>query len=1061
MVISIKRRQVLGLGTAAGLAGTVQALELGKAVTGMRGRASLPGAADTIDIDDGGWTLWLDRAASWRDDAIHLPDQVPALARLPVNAPSGGWDALYRHHEHPATAGDAVAVTLPATVEQHFWGRHGSRPYTADEYRYAEDDPVPQNGSLSGVSWWYKTIDIPATAAGRQLWLHIRGARLRAEVFLNEQLVGYSIMAELPIDCDLSAAMQPGQPNRLAIRITNPGGRFDWKDSTTMTWGKVKLFSSHGFGGLDRGLRLTVHPPAGRLRDAWVLNTPEARVITAHAELVTRLPVAPGAFHVSVLDLAGKVVRSEVTLEHLAPVAGATDVMAARWRVRLPGAPLWDLDAPRLLHLCVQWRAGEDSALDTRTVRFGLRWFAAEGIGKRALFRLNGRRVKLYSAISWGYWGYNGLFPTSELARREVLAARALGLNTLSFHRNVGKPEVLELQDEIGLLRTMEPGGGRMALGRTLKAGEVLSPADAFSRSFMVAKCQAMVRAMRSHPSLVHYTLQNEVSADLNNPDVEAVLRAMQALDPSRTIILNDGFVARGAAQAMLLPYNDHLYRSDVEPAGGWWSNHQGAGDQWYDKFYIDKEHFVHRQDMAEAIVEFGEMQGCAVGDNHVRMIDDIMRHGGASYDLQDHRDIVAGATLFLDQWGFRKAFPTTESYFLAIGVKQYEAWQNYLENIRICDQVDMAAISGWESTAIENHSGIVDNLRHFHAAPDLIARSLLPVRPVAKQRRYAYAVGEAAEVDLWLLNDTGKPASGRMTLTVTDPAGRASKVATHPMPALVADQFSYLVAEQVRLPAFVTPGRHTVALSLAGRHTPVFSRELWVVPAAAAPAKRPLRIAVAGIARSLRTRLQALPGMTIEDFQTGIAYDAVVASGLDSDEIVRRQVGDETGLEATPRKGEKPRLVPGKLAGAVLDAVKAGLPLLALVPDDGLADGVARQLAGLQLFRYDGAVGNLRAPWMGNWHVLRAHALFDGIPADMAAGVWHQVEGQPSNGLLISGDGIEVIAAYSRDHDRQLGASSFTVCKDGMNVVVHRMPDMAAPLQTRFLLNAIGWLAA
>jgi beta-galactosidase len=69
--------------------------------------------------------------------------------------------------------------------------------------------------------------------------------------------------------------MRPGQANRLAIRITNPGGRFDWRDSTTMTWGKAKLFASHGFGGLDRGLTLSVHPLAARIDDAWVLNTPE------------------------------------------------------------------------------------------------------------------------------------------------------------------------------------------------------------------------------------------------------------------------------------------------------------------------------------------------------------------------------------------------------------------------------------------------------------------------------------------------------------------------------------------------------------------------------------------------------------------------------------------------------------------------------------------------------------------------------------------------------------------------------------------------------------------
>jgi hypothetical protein len=82
-------------------------------------------------------------------------------------------------------------------------------------------------------------------------------------------------------------------------------------------------------------------------------------------------------------------------------------------------------------------------------------------------------------------------------------------------------------------------------------------------------------------------------------------------------------------------------------------------------------------------------------------------------------------------------------------------------------------------------------------------------------------------------------------------------------------------------------------------------------------------------------------------------------------------------------------------------------------------------------------------------------------LPADVAANNWHQVPAGGSNGLLIDGDGIEIVAAYSRDHDRQIGASSFTVRKNGMKLLFHRMPDMAPTLQTRWIINALHWLSA
>ncbi|ADW67225.1 hypothetical protein [Granulicella tundricola] len=72
----------------------------------------------------------------------------------------------------------------------------------------------------------------------------------------------------------------------------------------------------------------------------------------------------------------------------------------------------------------------------------------------------------------------------------------------------------------------------------------------------------------------------------------------MHEEDPSRSVVLNDGFSPPpgSAAQAWFEPCNDTMHRSDEEAWGGWWNNHQGAGDQWYDDFYKDSEHFTYRQ---------------------------------------------------------------------------------------------------------------------------------------------------------------------------------------------------------------------------------------------------------------------------------------------------------------------------------------------------------------------------------------------------------------------------------------------------------------------------------
>ena len=87
-----------------------------------------------------------------------------------------------------------------------------------------------------------------------------------------------------------------------------------------------------------------------------------------------------------------------------------------------------------------------------------------------------------------------------------------------------------------------------------------------------------------------------------------------------------------------------------------------------------------------------------------------------------------------------------------------------------------------------------------------------------------------------------------------------------------------------------------------------------------------------------------------------------------------------------TPEPGEEAQIIAlGHLQTGILDAVRAGTPLLAIPQTDTLSDGVAKELAAAGAFTYNGAVGDFRAPWMGNWYFVREHALFDRPPTKSA----------------------------------------------------------------------------
>ena len=1048
---------------------------------------ALPYPENGTLIPDDGWHLWIDEKAPWASDDIFLPEDIHQDANgivhgkgtpLPVNPPTGGWSML--------TPAAGKEVLLPTTVEQHFWGKFGSRPYTPEEYRYAApaqnpappaDDNIPQNGAYFGVSWWYRTIDIPASLQGKRIFLHIRGAHLRAEVYLNEKLVSYSIMEELPFEAELTHAANPGGENILAIRITNPFGRFDWVDGLNAKWGKVSLYRSHGFGGLDRGMTISAHTGTVRIRDLWVLNdTSPGKIYARTSTEVSGNSQPIGYLHHEVVDPeTGKILLEMKTekgplrqrvLEHDAGIAAGKTAV-------------WDLESPRLYHLRTTW-VGEDGSTDTRTIPFGFRSFAPEGLGTNALFRLNGRRIRIYTSISWGFWGLNGMFPTPELAEKEVTQAKTLGLNCLNFHRNLAKEDVLRAHDRLGLLRYLEPGAGKMAIGKLPSHTEAsahsvvmekpTSEADRFAQRYMFVKCVEMVKAYRSHPSVIEYCLQNEIGANLKNPDTIAILEAMRAEDPSRCIVLNDGFVARGAAQAWFEPWNDKLHRSDEEPWGAWWNNHQGAGDQWYDEFYKSPTEYTYKAPYKNVLTEYGEMEGCARPDNHSLMVhqitDTYKKYGGTSYDLTDHEEIIASYEKFLDKWGFRKSFPSAESVFLAAGKTCYESWGNYMENARISDELDFAAISGWESTAIENHSGIVDNLRNFKADPRLISGSLLPVRPIAKQHAMCVAHGKTAIFDLYLANDTPQPATGTLTFTMITPSGKRKDLTTLPVPEHIIDQFSYLLKEGFETPTLDEEGLYRFKFSLSSAPLSTQTKEIWVTSPAWNQEKT-LKIGVSGISPELHKQLEQFG--SVSDFKPGETYSVIISSGLTAHTSSDQNVGETTGESLpvikpghTPEPGEvaMPTQL-GHLQHGILEAVQAGTPLLAIPQADTLSDGVAKELAAAGAFTYNGAVGDFRAPWMGNWYFVRDHALFNGMPVNQAMGGFYQAKGRQSNGLLVDGNDVEVIVGYSRDHDRKVGAGTFTTKLGKGKLIFHRVPELHPVLQQRFLANALRWLTA
>jgi beta-galactosidase len=782
------------------------------------------GTRSSCELSGSGWQMWRDEAAEWQDDKLHLPPVDVGV--LPARPPTCGWAAL---------AGLGRAVETPGTVEGYDWDARG-------DYR--------------GVSWWWRAFDVPADAAGRRIVLQFEAVRLRAEVFVNERLVGYDLIGNTPFEVDISESVRPGQTNTLAVRVTDPGGNFTWEDFIADRWGSYTLPASHGFGGITGPVQLLVTDRV-HVAGLFVKNTPAITTVDLAITLAngTTTPV-PVALTVEIVGPDGAVRWAQQAAREIAPGTTTIELPAS-----VPDAQLWDIDQPHL-YVC---RVRLDSG-DVHAARFGFRWFAPEGIGAQACFRLNGRRIVLRTAISWSFWPGSGL-PTRALAEKQLRAARQLGLNMLSFHRCIGVPLILDLADELGLLYYEEPGGYRCRDG------------DAFAFAWAREKLLRMVRRDRNHPALVIYDMINE-HTDPPTLRHEQDMVDAATLDPTRAITFTSGWNKEGPDPTKLhmRPYDPRVY---IE---GWYDHHHAAGPGVYcDEFYRGPADYRLHTANTREIVFYGE-EGAIATPPQLEQIVAELGNSPNGWDGADYRAWHAAyAAEFAAKPAWGRAFPTLTDLLRSCGNIALYYQGRMIENIRLGNATDGYAVNGWEAEKQENHSGVVDCFRNIKGDAALLAYYNQPLYVAVKVRNKVGPAPATITADFHLVNERDVRGPHTLHAWLENAAGTRLWSADYPVQAAGGETYGELLVADVTLTVDHGPGRYFLRAALRNAAGDVATGvdEIYLVDWRGQAV--PTHGAVLGPAPATRAFWQREYGRTLPDFAPASpAVDFIVAEGYD-----------------------------------------------------------------------------------------------------------------------------------------------------------------------------------
>jgi hypothetical protein len=604
--------------------------------------------------------------------------------------------------------------------------------------------------------------------------------------------------------------VKPGQKCQLAVRITDPGGNFDWRDTASFLWGTNKIPMSHGFGGITGPVKLVATDPIF-VDDIYVQNSPDISNATVFVTVKNTLPqtvqrdvnlsvtpkVAPGSFRRLLNYRKPWTFQSELKGVQLKPGTNQVTFQVA------PRGPiqLWDLEHPNL-YIATATLDQQSVQLDRAEQSFGFRWFAPEGVGSNAMFRLNGKRIVLRTAISWGFWPINGIFPTPELAEQQIKDAKKFGMNMLNFHRCIGQPLVLDQADELGLLYYEEPGGYKSA-------------GDPFSEALMREKVLRMVKRDRSHPSLVIYSLINERNQRQPfQPRERADMLALHDLDPSRTITLSSSWASRADApediKAHLRPFDGEIHLT------GWFDNHHAGGPEvWRQSLYQSPTRFYNYTANRNEIVYWGE-EGAISSPPRLDKIKAALDASPVKgWDGQTYLDWYKRFDDFLTRKKLRDAFPGIDALTTSMGAVSHDHQGRKIETMRIGDVTDGYAINGWESESIENHSGIVDCWRNPKADPSILAYYNQPLYVAVKTRsQFARIPGNVA-VDFYGINEKNLHGDYTLNISVQNPSGRGVFSKKMDVKLTGGDVYGELLAENVVVPIAGATGMFQVKASL------------------------------------------------------------------------------------------------------------------------------------------------------------------------------------------------------------------------------------------------------
>ncbi|MBU8975829.1 DUF4982 domain-containing protein [Lysobacter sp. MMG2] len=435
-------------------------------------------------------------------------------------------DPALRHVRPAGDPGSEVSY-VQARFDDSAWPRVTLPHDWAIAGPFLKDGPYGGMGRLQtwGPVWYRRTLDIPVSDKGRSIFLDVDGAMSYATVWLNGRLVGGWPYGYNGWRVDLTPYVVPGGTNQLAIRLDNPPDSARWYPGAGL-YRDVWLVKNDPVHVAHWGTRVTT-PQVSTERatialDVAVDNDSDAAVDVAVSTDVFALDADGTKTGRAVACIDGG--RARIAAKSGATLSGNT----ALARPRLWGPPPTQ-QPHRYVAVTTVTRDGRivdrvDTPFGIRTIRFD----ANEGLS------VNGERIVIRGVNNHHDLGALGAAFNLRAAQRQLEILRDMGANAIRMAHNPPAPELLELTDRMGLL-VIDEVFDSWERKKTPLDFHLVFP------DWHEPDLRALLRRDRNHPSIVAWSVGNEVGEQYTGEPGAAIAKRLHAIareeDPTRPTI--------------------------------------------------------------------------------------------------------------------------------------------------------------------------------------------------------------------------------------------------------------------------------------------------------------------------------------------------------------------------------------------------------------------------------------------------------------------------------------------------------------------------------------------